>query len=654
MSKRVTAVILALLVVLSLSGCFGGDGPGRIKTFNVTGRVTSTATGLGISGATVSINDDYVSVNTDAYGSYEFRGLTSTENSVTISVHKEGYYQSTPEPLYIGSGGNISKNFSLVPISSGGVGPVTIKGWVDYGYSELYGQSVSHTASSHRAWTEPDIFREPDSVIVEFAGDMRAAGVSELIRDVHAEQYEVRDIINRVIVKVPEGESLDDFMAKLRESPMVRSVEPNSIVYAARVPNDPYYVSSQRSWLQAMNLPAAWEKATGSRGVTIAVVDTGIRYGHRDLPSRWELAPGWDFVDRSLEKPEGDDDPFDPGAPPEDENRYKVASHGTHVSGTIGALTNNGIGVAGVNWAVSLMPIRVLDEYGNGYVSDVASGIIWAVDNGADVINLSLGSYVASDTLKSSVQYAYRRGVTVVAASGNEYYSNQIAYPAAYDEVIAVGASYKPESPSTVADFSNGGDGLDLIAPGVGVWSTNYNSRTKVLGYEFADGTSMACPHVAGVVGLMLARNPSLSPSQVRSILRETAIRPGSGQVWDSKQGYGFVNAYAAVTQATLNKVKLMVLDEQLKPVSSIIAPASDRTFTIRNVPQANTLYVFCWLDVDGSGVLDAGDYTGWVEISTLGSTEVRDVSIRLWVHSTWSASAQEFIAKGLKAMGAQ
>jgi subtilisin family serine protease len=443
-------------------------------------------------------------------------------------------------------------------------------------------------------------------------------------------------------------------MAKLRESPMVRSAVPNCFVYAAAVPNDPYYVSSQRSWLQAMNLPAAWEKVTGSRGVTIAVVDTGIRYGHRDLPSKWELVAGWDYVD-------GDDDPFDPGAPPEDEKRYKVASHGTHVSGTIGALTNNGIGVAGVNWAVGLIPIRVLGTDGAGTIANVASGIRWAVEKGAKVINLSLGihptepwHWEALEVLEQQIKYAHSRGVTVVAASGNEYYSNQIAYPAAYDEVIAVGASYEPESPLTVADFSNGGNGLDLIAPGVGVCSTNYNSRTKVLGYEFADGTSMACPHVAGVVGLMLARNPSLSPSQVRSILRETAIRPGNGQEWDTRQGYGFVNAYAAVTQATLNKVKLMVLDEELKPVSSITAPASNRTFTIRNVPQANTLYVFCWLDVDGSGVLDAGDYTGWVEISTLGSTEVRDVSIRLWVHSSWSASAQEFIAKGLKAMGAQ
>jgi hypothetical protein len=107
--------------------------------------------------------------------------------------------------------------------------------------------------------------KEPDSVIVELTGDVRTASHSTLIRDVNAREYKVRELINRVVIKVPEGQSLDDFMAKLRESPMVRSVEPNSIVYAARVPNDKYYALDQKWWLQLMNLPAAWEKTTGEQ-----------------------------------------------------------------------------------------------------------------------------------------------------------------------------------------------------------------------------------------------------------------------------------------------------------------------------------------------------------------------------------------------------
>lgn len=642
MLKRVAVLILALSIILSLSGCFGGGGNSNgIKTFNVMGTVTSTVDGLGISGATVSINDDYnFTAYTNQAGHYQLNGVTTYDSTVKITVSKDGYevqskYQS------ITGGSSYIWDFELVPKSSGG--GVLVRGWVDYGYNESYGQTASYSISSHRAWAEPDMFKEPDSVIVELAGDVRTASVSTLMRDVNAREYKVRDIINRVIITVPEGESLDDFMAKLMESPMVRSVEPNSFVYAARVPDDEYYVSDQKLWLQLMNLPAAWEKTTGSSGVTIAVVDTGIRYGHLDLPSRQNLVSPRDYVDN-------DYDPFDPGAPPEDEKRYSVASHGTHVAGTIGALTNNRIGVAGVDWSVSLMPIRVLDENGNGYVSDVAAGIRWAVDNGADVINLSLGSSAFSPALQDAVRHAYNNDVAVVAASGNDY-RQPVCYPAAYPEVIAVGAA-SGYDPFAVADFSNGGDELDLIAPGVRVYSTNYNSRTGVLGYELANGTSMACPHVAGVVGLMLAEDPLLTPDKVRRILRETAIRPGNGQVWDTWQGYGFVNAYAAVTQATLDKAQLVVLDEQLKHVSAVVAPGSDRGFAFSDVPQAYPLYVFGWLDVDGSGALDVGDYTGYKEISTYGQNEV-DASFRLNIHSTWDAGTREFIAGGLEAMGA-
>ena len=642
MSKRVAALIMVLFVMLSLTGCFGGGGSGGFKTFNVIGRVTSDATGLGISGATVSVNG--VNGNTNPEGYYELKRVPISDNVVTIRASQYGY-EDKFEELYVSAGRTYTQNFQLVPKSSGGVGSVTVEGWIDYWYSESYGQSLSHSVSSYRAWSEPDMMREPDSVIVELTGDVRTDSVSTLMTDTHAQEYEIRDIINRVIVKVPEGESLDAFMAKMRESPVVKRVVPNCFVYAAAVPNDPYYASYQMPWLAAMNLPAAWEESRGSQSIVIAVVDTGLRYDHVDF-DYFTIIDGWDYVDE-------DDYPFDECIEPADPI---IASHGTHVAGTIGAYTNNYTGVAGVNWSVSLMPIRVLGAGGSGTIADLASGIKWAVDNGADIINLSLGMrpteswhWEALDELEQQIKYAYSRGVIVAAASGNDGGSS-LCYPAAYPEVIAVGASDNPSYPLTEAYFSTGGDGLDVIAPGVGVWSTNYNSSTGKLDYQPAEGTSMACPHVVGAIGLMLARNPALGPERVRTILRETAIRPGNGQVWDMWQGYGFINAYAAVTHATLDKAKLMVLDEQLEPVSSAVAPGSNRKFTISNVPEAGRLYVFGWLDVNDSGTLDSGDYTGRVEISTLGSGVV-DASFRLQIHSMWSASIQEFIESGLKAM---
>ena len=347
--KRLPILILALAIIVSLSGCFGGGGnSSSVKTFNVTGKVTSTTTRLGIDGATVTISDSKSSsyAYTGHDGIYQFQGVTTYDSTVKITGYKDGY-EPKSKYMSITGGSNHICNLELDPKSSEDGGSILVKGWVDYGYNESYGQAASRRISPHRAWVEPDVMREPDSVIVELAGDVRTSSVSTLVRDVNAREYKVRELINRVIIKVPEGESLDDFTAKLRESPTVRSVEPNSIVYAAMVPDDEYYAQEQKWWLQLMNLPAAWEITTGDNQITIAVIDTGISYGHPDLPSQWEPAPGWDFVDRSPERPNGDNDPFDPGS-----SILPVVSHGSHVSGTIGALTNNGVGVAGVDWAV--------------------------------------------------------------------------------------------------------------------------------------------------------------------------------------------------------------------------------------------------------------------------------------------------------------
>ena len=632
MFKRVVALIAALSVVLSLGGCFGGNSSsGVTKTFNIVGTVTEGGTGIAISGATVSVSpintpDKY----TDENGSYDFTGLTTTERYVTTTASKYAYKESSAT-VNVSNGSTIIQNFSLVPVQ--------VQGWVDYGYSELYGQSVSHSSLSRRAWAEPDMMKEPDSVIVELTGDVRAAGVSTLIRDVNAREYEISELINRVIVKVPKGESLSHFMEKLRESPMVKSVEPNSLVYAAAIPNDPYYAWYQQPWLQAMNLPAAWDISTGSQSIVIAVVDTGLRYGHEDFDN-FTIIDGHDFV--------GDDPyPFDDCIEPYDPI---IASHGTHVAGTIGAYTNNRTGVAGVDWAVRLMPVRVLGAKGYGSISNVADGITWAVNNGAHIINLSLGTFEYSSTLHTAVRNAYNSGVILVAASGNDGI-NTLYYPAAYDEVIAVGAAGNWINPLEVASFSNGGPGLDLIAPGVGVWSTNYNSVTKGLDYQPADGTSMACPHVAGVIGLMLAHNLSLRPDEVKTILRDTAVRQLNGEVWGLRQGYGFINAYAAITQATFDKARLILVDDQLNPISNVVTPEPDRKFSMSNIPAASKLYVFGWLDVDGSGTLDVTDYSGYKQISTLGSG-VADGSFRMNIHSTFSAGDQAFIARGLAAMG--
>jgi subtilisin family serine protease len=238
-------------------------------------------------------------------------------------------------------------------------------------------------------------------------------------------------------------------------------------------------------------------------------------------------------------------------AHPNDDN-----GHGTHVSGTIAQTTLNGFGVAGVAFGTTIMPVKVLNSAGTGSHEWIANGIHYAVDNGADVINLSLGG-PGSDTLLEAVQYAYENGVVVVAASGNE--NGAISYPAAYDAyVIAVGATRYDETRSY---YSNYGSSLDLVAPGGdtrdgvdqnmdgyrdGVLQNTFGNTTVDWAYWFWQGTSMATPHVSGVAALLLARNPVLTPDEVRSVLQSTAEDLGIAG-WDSTYGWGLVDAEAAL-----------------------------------------------------------------------------------------------------------
>lgn len=245
---------------------------------------------------------------------------------------------------------------------------------------------------------------------------------------------------------------------------------------------------------------------------------------------------GWDFVNQD--------------AHPNDDN-----GHGTHVAGTVAQTTNNGFGVAGVAFGVTVMPVKVLNAAGTGAYDWIADGIYYAVDNGADVISMSLGGSSGSVTLENAVAYAYNHDVVVVAASGND--NGAVGYPAAYDAyVIAVGATQYDESR---APYSNYGSSLDVVAPGGntgvdqngdgypdGVLQMTFGDTPVDWGYWFYQGTSMATPHVSGVAALVLTRNPSLTPDEVRSVLQSTAEDLGA-LGWDSTFGWGLVDAEAAL-----------------------------------------------------------------------------------------------------------
>ena len=269
----------------------------------------------------------------------------------------------------------------------------------------------------------------------------------------------------------------------------------------------------------------AWSLVNQKREVKVAVLDTGVDYTHPDLKNKVLVDEGYNFVN----------------------NNYNVMDydgHGTHISGIIAAEANNSIGLAGVtgNLDVKILPVKVLDQDGEGDTISVVKGILYAVDSGADIINLSLGIRTKVELIAQAIEYAKSKGVFVVTASGNDNENSDNFSPAGDGgyTVAAMNYNYKK------AYFSDYGNSVKAAAPGVKILSTVPG------GYEAWDGTSMAAPVVSGIAAMLKAEKPDLTPDQLENILNSTATDI-MYQGRDQETGYGLVNAYEAV-----NKVKEM------------------------------------------------------------------------------------------------
>ncbi|MBQ0946058.1 S8 family serine peptidase [Ideonella sp. 4Y16] len=377
------------------------------------------------------------------------------------------------------------------------------------------------------------------------------------------------------VIKMDQRLALKDarrLARALAADPDVEYAEPDQILQAQLTPNDTSY-ASQWHYYEAtggLNLPPAWDKSTGA-GVVVAVVDTGYR-PHADLAAN--LVAGYDMIADTATANDGggrDADPSDPGdwiAANECGYTHSAQNsswHGTHVAGTIAAVTNNASGVAGVAFGAKVQPVRVLGKCG-GYTSDIADGIIWASGGTvsgvpanatpARVINMSLGgSGACSTTTQNAINGARSRGTVVVVAAGNSNANASNFNPANCAGVITVAAVGRT---GARAYYSNYGAVVDVAAPGGdmstgtanGVYST-LNAGTSTPGadsYAYYQGTSMATPHVAGAVALMLAANPALTPDEVETRLKgSTRAFPGTC----SQCGTGIVDASAAVDAAT-------------------------------------------------------------------------------------------------------
>jgi len=351
--------------------------------------------------------------------------------------------------------------------------------------------------------------------------DMRPNGYSELVDLVESDGGKVANTVSMdrkvaaVVADMPNG-TLSSFTSKVRAMGLARYVEPNIRFEIDSIPNDPDWL---KQWgPQKIEADWAWNTTMGDPSVLVAVVDTGIDWNHPDLADNY-VPLGYDWVNN-------DPDPMDDHG------------HGTHCAGVIAAIVNNTIGMAGLA-QVRVMAEKGLDESGSGRLSDLASAIIHAVDQGADIISCSWGSYVKSTLLHEAVRYAYDHGVLVVTAAGNDATDTK-HYPAAYDEVLAVTATDQNDDP---ASFTNFGNWVEVAAPGVRIYSTIWDDS-----YAYMSGTSMSTPHVSGIAALIWSRFPNMTRDQVWAQLQYTAEDLGD-LGFDVYYGYGRISARRAVEQ---------------------------------------------------------------------------------------------------------
>lgn len=634
------AIITVSLILVLAMGAGGCIGPPPRPTGKIEGTVSDETSGSPVVGASVFL-DNRVLEPTNWAGEFTAEKLAAGQR--TLSVSRYGYfpYQTT---VTVQANQTTRCDVRLTPIQPGTssiAGCATLSNaYTPSSASKsspmprLFAGSAAPTPDIGLPESSTDVIQvrlRPGLTASDIAGELALAGY-EIVDELSLSQIV---LVRRAVGSTPRPAfpapgsadvSTERSAAALENIPGIDWAYPDYPVWAAAVPNDAFF--SYQWHYNAISLPQAWDISTGRESqVTVAVLDTGIRPNHPDRIGK--TVSGWDLVDR-------DDDPTDQPVKPK-------SSHGTHVAGTIAAATDNGIGVAGASWGAKIMPIRVLDGEGKGTYSAIMEGIQWAVQHGADVINMSLGGdKLPGEVFEGIVRDAYNRGVVLVAATGNN--AGQVLYPAALPEVIAVGATLRNNQ---LAPYSNTGPEITAAAPGGlvlpfpndGVLSTAYRydstASTWVNDYEFMHGTSMAAPHVSGLAALLLSKLGPMSPSAIAALISDTSMDLGADG-YDYDFGAGLINAYAALTESTMDRAVFAVKDSQDQWVGESVYGRRDRTFRIVNArPGDFTLVGF--LDVDGNGLIGPGDFYGEAPISVPRSGTVH--ADRLVLHYVDTAS---------------
>ncbi|PEN92653.1 alkaline serine protease [Bacillus cereus] len=352
----------------------------------------------------------------------------------------------------------------------------------------------------------------PNQLIVKFKDSPSLKSIQNFHKSVGTTVLSKDDTLGFEVIQFDKG-TVQEKMKAYKNNPDVEYVEPNYYFHALWTPNDSSF--KQQYGLVRIQAPQAWDTQRSDASVKIAIVDTGVQGSHPDLTSK--VIYGHDYVDNDNISDDGN-------------------GHGTHCAGIAAALTNNKIGIAGVAPQASIYAVRVLNNQGSGTLDNVAKGIKEAADSGAKVISLSLGAPNGGTALEQAIQYAWNKGVVIVAAAGNAG-NTAPNYPAYYTNVISVASTDSNDKKST---FSTYGTWVDVAAPGSNIYST-YKDNS----YQTLSGTSMATPHVAGLAALLAKKG--YTNTQIRQIIEKSADKiTGTGIYWKN----GRINANKAVNTA--------------------------------------------------------------------------------------------------------
>lgn len=626
--KVVYLIIVISIILFIITGC-SSDSDNITKIFDLYGRVVDS-NGNSLENVSVKIINKNLIEKTNKEGVFKFQNLK--RDIYKLKFQKDGF-NSVEKQIELSQTLDLKKikmTFSsLNPENSQETyGNAVVRGSINLHNNA---KRVIRTAniSSKKRFRESSILSQQksetkqisDEIIIHFDKKIRA----QEIENNKINNYNIVDFIQTqkgqlVKLKVPADKTVAEMINYFKKQTAVDFVEPNYKAFAQAVPDDSYY---QRQWnLTASNLEAAWEQKRYSGSVTVAVLDSGLIPQHSDLDN---ILNGANFIGS-----ENYGDPADYKLVNNNVTDYNTeTSHGTHVVGIIGATTNNNKGIAGISWDINIIPIKVLDENAEGSYFDIAQGIYYAVDRGADIINLSLGGAESTTYLQDAVRYAASKGVIMVAAVGNT--REAVLYPAAYDETIAVGAI---DRDYRAADYSNYGKEVDLAAPGTKIYSTTgyYRNNAFYQNYKNMSGTSMSAAHVSGVAALLLENG--FSSENILARLKATAVQIDNSNF----VGSGFVDAYGALIGNKLNTIPVKVFAGTIENndiyIHSDIANLFDMnyysTFEINNAAERE-LYIMAWRDVNNNSLVDIGDYFGISTKEELSAAKINNIDLNMY-----------------------